>query len=56
MYVHTYFKYRFFTVPSSSPRNVMVTTVNPASLIVSWQPPPVIDHNGPLTGHNDPVH
>ena len=29
----------------------MVTTVNPASLMVSWQPPPVIDHNGPLTGH-----
>ena len=29
----------------------MVTTINPASLIVSWQPPPVIDHNGPLTGH-----
>ena len=29
----------------------MVTTINPASLMVSWQPPPVIDHNGPLTGH-----
>ena len=31
----------------------MVTSVNPiirpASLMVSWQPPPVIDHNGPIT-------
>ena len=40
-----------FTVPSSPPQNVMVTTVNPASLMVSWQPPPVIDLNGPLNGH-----
>ena len=39
------------TVPSSPPQNVMVTTVNPASLMVSWQPPPMIDHNGPITGH-----
>ena len=35
-----------FTVPSSSPQNVMVTSVNPASLMVSWQPPPEIDWNG----------
>ena len=37
------------TVPSSPPQNVMVTSVNPASLMVSWQPPPPIDHNGPIT-------
>ena len=37
------------TVPSSPPQNVMVTSVNPASLMVSWQPPPMIDHNGPIT-------
>ena len=37
------------TVPSSPPQNVMVTSVNPASLRVSWQPPPPIDHNGPIT-------
>ena len=37
------------TVPSSPPQNVMVTSVNPATLIVSWQPPPMIDHNGPIT-------
>ena len=39
------------TVPSSPPQNVMVTSVNPASLMVSWQPPPPIHHNGPITGH-----
>ena len=39
------------TVPSSPPQNVMVTGVNPASLNVSWQPPPPIDHNGPITGY-----
>ena len=37
------------TVPSSSPQNVMVTSVNPASLMVSWQPPPPVHHNGPIT-------
>ena len=28
-----------------------VTSVNPASLGVSWQQPPVIDRNGPITGY-----
>ena len=37
------------TVPSSPPQNIMVTSVNPASLMVSWDPPPMIDHNGPIT-------
>ena len=37
------------TVPSSPPLNVMITSVNLASLGVSWQQPPVIDHNGPIT-------
>ena len=37
------------TVPSSPPQNVMVTSVNPASLMLSWQPLPPIDHNGPIT-------
>ena len=36
------------TVPSSPPQNVMITSVNPASLMVSWDPPPMIDHNGPI--------
>jgi len=39
------------TVPSSSPLNATVTSVNPASLRVSWQQLPIIYHNGPLTGH-----
>ena len=39
------------TVPSSPPQNITVRSVNPASLMVSWQPPPMINHNGPITGH-----
>jgi len=39
------------TVPSSSPQYVIVTSVNPASLRVSWQQLPIIHHNGLLTGH-----
>ena len=27
----------------------MVTSINPASLMVSWQPPLEIHHNGPIT-------
>ena len=40
-----------FTVPSSPSQNVMVTSVNPASLMVSWQPPSETDHNGMITGY-----
>ena len=29
----------------------MVTSINPASLMVKFQQPPLIDHNGPITGH-----
>ena len=29
----------------------MVKSVIPASLMVSWEPPPPIDHNGPITGY-----
>ena len=39
------------TVPSSPPQNVMVTSVYPASLNVSWQLPIEIGHNGPITGY-----
>ena len=39
------------TVPSSPPQNVTVVSVNPASLGVSWQQPPVIYLNGPITGY-----
>ena len=40
-----------FTAPSSPPQNVVVTSVNPASLMMSWQPPFPIDHNGMITGY-----
>ena len=39
------------TVPSSPPQNVMVTSVNSASLMASWQLPSTINYNGPITGH-----
>ena len=39
------------TVPSSPPQSVMVASVNPASLRVSWQLPSTINYNGPITGH-----
>ena len=29
----------------------MVTSVNPSSLRVSWDPPPEIDHNGVIIGY-----
>ena len=29
----------------------MVTAMDPASLIVSWQPPPKLHCNGPITGY-----
>ena len=29
----------------------MVTGVDPASLRVTWQPPPLIDQNGPITSY-----
>ena len=37
------------TAPSSSPQNVMVTSLDPASLMVSWDPLPEEDQNGPIT-------
>ena len=39
------------TAPSSPLENVLVTSVDPASLMVSWQPPPPINHNGPITAY-----
>ena len=39
------------TVPSSPPQNVMVISVNPASLMVSWEIPSTINYNGPIIGH-----
>ena len=39
------------TVPSSSPRDVVVKSVNPASLMVSWRLPTNRNRNGPITGY-----
>ena len=39
------------TAPSSPPQNFMVTSVPRASLMVSWQPPLEINHNGIITGY-----
>ena len=39
------------TVPSSPPRDVMVESHNPASLMVSWRPPAQVGRNGPITGY-----
>ena len=36
------------TVPSLPPWNVIVTSVYPASLMVSWRPLPEIAMNGPI--------
>ena len=37
------------TVPSSPPQNVIVESHNPASLMLSWQPPIPRHRNGPNT-------
>ena len=39
------------TVPSSPPQGVMIRSTDPASLVVSWQPPLEISHNIPITGY-----
>ena len=39
------------TVPTSSPLIVTVEGYDPASLMVTFQRPPLIDRNGPITGH-----
>ena len=38
------------TVPSSPPQSIIVTSTDPASLRVSWQPP-MENHNVPITGY-----
>jgi len=43
--------YDISIAPSSPPQSVTVTAVDPSSLRITWQQPPAIDHNGPLTGY-----
>ena len=40
-----------YTAPSSPPQNIEVTGDDPASLMVSWQPPLDMTCNGPITGY-----
>ena len=39
-----------FTAPSSPPLNVTIVAINATTISVSWETPPVIHHNGDLTG------
>ena len=43
--------YQHYTAPSSPPQEIEVKSHNPASLIVSWQPPLDEISNGPITGY-----
>ena len=43
--------YYNFIAPSSSPQNVMATDVDPASLMITWEPPPLEHHNGPINSY-----
>ena len=43
--------YYNFIAPSSPPQNVMATDVDPASLMITWEPPPPEHHNGPLLSY-----
>ena len=38
------------TVPGSPPLNIMIASIDPASLKVSWEPP-MESHNVPITGY-----
>ena len=38
-------------VPTSAPINIMAMSVHPESLYISWEPPPKIDQNGPITDY-----
>ena len=41
----------YSTAPSSPPQNIEVSSDDPASLKVSWQPPLETDCNGTITGY-----
>ena len=47
---HTYI-ISYSTAPSSPPQNIDVTSANPATLKVSWQPPSEINCNRAITGY-----
>ena len=37
--------------PSSPPQNIMATDVDPASLMITWEPPSLEHQNGPISGY-----
>ena len=43
--------YQYSAAPSSPPEDIKVISVDPASLLLSWQPPLVKNCNGPITGY-----
>ena len=38
-------------VPDSPPQDIVVISINPTSLMVSWQPPPMSSQNVSITGY-----
>ena len=50
MHVLKHMKCYNFTVPSSPPKSTMITSIDPTSLKISWQPP-MKSHNVPITGY-----
>ena len=43
--------FHLITAPSSPPLNVTAVVVNATTILVSWETPPIIHHNSPLTGY-----
>ena len=43
--------YLWLIAPTAAPRNVTALSVHSSSLLVSWLPPLLINHNGNLTGY-----
>ena len=41
----------YCTAPGAPPQDIKVSSVDPASLSVSWQPPLKKHHNGSITGY-----
>ena len=40
-----------FTAPSSSPGNFVAMPTDPRSVVLTWDPPPPEDRNGPIVGY-----
>ena len=40
-----------FAVPAASPHLIQSTTVNPTTVLITWQPPPPEHQNGIITAY-----